>query len=189
MLKILSKIVPALFFAFAFFSISSNAQTPRDNLTYEEIEMIRDVQEIDGRMEIYVKAIDRRLMVLENKTAENAKQIEKDSSKWGELPKGTKAELLSDIRKILDETIDKIDDVSARDEKNDLIPYSIHVLADGVKRFVPELEKLKETTTEPREIGLINNSLDSCSEILEAAAKIPKPDKKPKKKKEDANKT
>lgn len=189
MIKNSSKFFLAIFFVFTIFSIISNAQAQRDNLTYEEIEMIRDVQELDGRMEIYVKAIDRRLMVLENKTAENAKQIEKDSNKWGELPKGTKAELLSDIRKILDETIDKIDDVSDRDSKNDLIPYSVHVLADGVKRFVPELEKLKETTTEPREIGLINSALDSCNEILEAAAKIPRPEKKPKKKKIDADKT
>jgi len=189
MIKNSSKFFLAVFFVFTIFPLISNAQAQRDNLTYEEIEMIRDVQELDGRMEIYVKAIDRRLMVLENKTAENAKQIEKDSNKWGELPKGTKAELLSDIRKILDETINKIDDVSDRDSKNDLIAYSVHVLADGVKRFVPELEKLKEATTEPREIGLINSSLDSCGEILEAAAKIPKPEKKPKKKKDDANKT
>lgn len=188
MVKNLLKFSLVLFFVFTFFSSVSNAQQ-RDNLTYEEIEMIRDIQEIDGRMEIYVKAIDRRLMVLNNATATRAKEIEKDSDKWGELPKGTKAELLSDIRKILDETIDKIDDVSDRDAKNDLIPYSLHVLADGAKRFVPELEKLKATTTEPREIGLINNSLDSCAEILEAAAKVPRPEKKPKKKKPEPNKT
>ena len=177
-----------LLFVFTIFSSVSNAQQ-RDNLTYEEIEMIRDIQELDGRMEIYVKAVDRRLMVLNNATATRTKEIEKDSDKWGELPKGTKAELLSDIRKILDETIDKIDDVSDRDAKNDLIPYSLHVLADGAKRFVPELEKLKQMTTEPREIGLINNALDSCNEIIEAASKTPRPEKKPKKKKPEANKT
>ena len=189
MIKNSIKFSLVLFFVLTIFSSVSDAQQGRDNLTYEEIEMIRDVQEIDGRMEIYVKAIDRRLMVLNNATAPRAKEIEKDSDKWGELPKGTRAELLSDIRKILDETIDKLDDVSDRDAKNDLIPYSLHVLADGARRFVPELEKLKETTTEQREIGLINNSLDSCAEILEAAAKIPKPDKKPKKKKPETNKT
>lgn len=171
-------------FVFIFFSKQANAQ--RDNLTYEEIEMIRDEQELDKRMEIYVKAIDRRLMVLENTTAAHAKEIEKDSGKWGELPKGTKTELLSDIRKILDETIDKVDDVYERDPKNDLIPYSLHLLADGAKRFIPELNKLKESTTDSREIGLINNSLDSCEQILESAAKIPRPDKKPKKKKDDS---
>lgn len=172
-----------LVFAFVIFSAGSNAQPPRDNLTFEEVEMIRDVQNLDGRMEIYVKAIDRRLMILQNATAARADEIKKDSEKWGELPKGTRAELLSDIRKILDESIDKIDDVSDRDAKNDLIPYSIHVLADGAKRFAPEFEKLKEATTDSREIGLLNNALDSCEQILEAASKIPKPGKKPKKEK------
>lgn len=164
------------------FTIYSSAQR-RDNLTAEEIELIRDRQELDLRMEIYVKAVDRRLMVLKNTAVENAKEIEKDSDKWGALPKGTRAELLSDIQKILDETIDKIDDVYDRDAKNELIPYSIHLLADGVRRFVPELEKLKETTTDAREIGLINNSLDACGQILETASNIPRPEKKPKKKK------
>ena len=182
MLSNLIKTVLVSAFALTVFSIPANAQQ-RDNLTYEEIEMIRDVQELDGRMEIYVKAIDRRLMVLKNATVENNVQTEKNSKKWGELPKGTKAELLSDIRKILDETIDKIDDVADRDAKNDLIPYSLHLLADGARRFIPELQKLKEKTTEPREIGLINNSLDSCEQIIEAAAKVQKPDKKPKPKK------
>lgn len=184
MIKNLLKTFFVLIFVFTVFSIDANAQ--RDNLTFEEIEMIRDEQELDKRMEIYIKAIDRRLMVLKNTTAANTKDTEKDSDKWGALPKGTKAELLSDIRKILDETIDKVDDVYERDPKNDLIPWSVHLLANGVRRFIPELQKLKETTTDPREIGLINSSLDSCEQIIETAAKIPKPDKKPKKKKVDS---
>ncbi len=183
MFKYLIKTAAASFFVFSLFTISAFAQQ-RDSLTGEEIEMIRDVQELDVRIEIYIKAIDRRLMVLENTISQNSKQIEKDSDKWGALPKGTRAEILSDIRKILDETIDKIDDVYERDAKNELIPWSLHYLADNAGRFVPELEKLKSATTEPREIGLINNALDSCREIIESAAKVPKPDKKPKKKKE-----
>lgn len=184
MLKNLLKTIFVLIFTFTIFPLYANAQ--RDNLTLEEIEMIRDEQELDRRMEIYIKAVDRRLMILKNTTAANTKEIEKDSDKWGALPKGTKAELLSDIRKILDETIDKVDDVYERDPKNEWIPYSLHLLADGARKFIPELEKLKETTTDLREIGLINSSLDSCQQILETAAKIPKPDKKPKKKKEDS---
>ncbi|CAN5746449.1 hypothetical protein BH20ACI4_BH20ACI4_09780 [soil metagenome] len=184
MFKNLLKTIFVLIFTFIFFSNHANAQ--RDNLTFEEIEMIRDEQELDKRMEIYVKAVDRRLMVLKNTTAANTKEIEKDSDKWGALPKGTKVELLSDIRKILDETIDKVDDVYERDPKNEWIPYSLHLLADGAKRFVPELQKLKETTTDGREIGLINNSVESCEQIIETAAKIPRPEKKPKKKKDNS---
>ncbi len=67
MLKNLLKTIFVLIFTFTIFPLYANAQ--RDNLTLEEIEMIRDEQELDRRMEIYVKAIDRRLMVLKNTTA------------------------------------------------------------------------------------------------------------------------
>ena len=167
---------------FAFSQISAEAQT-REHLTDEEIELIRDNQELDGRMEIFVKAIDRRLIVLNNTAAANAKQIEKDSDKWGALPAGTKTELLLDISRILTEAIDKMEDVAERDENNELLPYSLHILADGARRFVPELKKFQTANADKRETGAILGALDSCEQILEAAAKIPKPDKKPKPKK------
>ncbi len=165
-----------IIFAFCIFSHSISAQT-RDHLTGKEIELVRDVQELDLRMEIYVKAIDRRFLVLNNDTSE-AKQIEKDSKKWGELPKGTHLELLVDIKKLLQEAIDKIDDVAAREEKSELIPYAVHILADGAQKFVPELEKFQATATEKREKGVIADSLDFSNQIVEASAKIPKPTKK-----------
>ena len=167
-----------LIFAFFIF-VPVSAQT-RDHLTNEEIELVRDVQTIDGRMEIYVKAIDRRLLVLNNDNTQ-ARQVEKDSKKWGEFPTGSRLELLLDIKKILQEAIDKIDDVAAHDAKSELIPYAVHILADGVRRFVPELEKLQATATEKREKGVIADSLEFSNQINEAAAKIAKPTKKRKK--------
>jgi hypothetical protein len=168
-----------LIFASLIFAQPISAQT-RDHLTNEEIEIVRDVQELDRRMEIYVKAINRRFLVLNNDNSQ-AKQIEKDSEKWGELPKGTRIELLVDIKKILQEAIDKIDDIAAREEKSELIPYALHILADGAQKFIPELEKFQATTTEKREKGVIADSLNFSNQIIEASAKIPKPTKKRKK--------
>ena len=168
-----------LIFASFIFAQPISAQT-RDHLTNEEIELVRDVQELDNRMEIYVKAINRRFLVLNNDNSQ-AKQIEKDSEKWGELPKGTRIELLNDIKKILQEAIDKIDDIAAREEKSELIPYAVHILADGAQKFIPELEKFQATATDKREKGVIADSLDFSNQIIEASAKIPKPTKKRKK--------
>ncbi len=165
-----------LIFAAFIFASSISAQQ-RDHLTSEEIELVRDIQELDLRMEVYVKAIDRRFLVLNNDNSQ-ARQIEKDSEKWGELPKGTRLELLLDIKKILQEAIDKIDDVALRDEKSELLPYAVHVLADGVRRFAPELEKFRDTATERRETGVIADSLEFSNQIIEASAKIAKPTKK-----------
>lgn len=168
-------------FAFLIFTQTVSAQ-PRDHLTNEEIELIRNIQELDLRMEVYVKAIDRRFLVLNNDNSQ-AVQIKKDSEKWGELPAGTRLELLLDIKKILQEAIDKIDDVALRDEKSELLPYAVHILADGVRRFAPELEKFRDTATERREIGVIADSLDFSNQIIEASTKIPKPTKKRQKEK------
>jgi hypothetical protein len=71
----------------------------RDHLNEQEIELIRDFQEIDKRIEIFVKAAERRLLVLANP---NATQKKKEEEIWGPLPTGTKLELLTDYKRNLE---------------------------------------------------------------------------------------
>ncbi len=165
-----------IFCFISFFSNAANAQQ-RDNLTNEEIELIRDVQELDKRMEIYVKAIDRRFMVLDGDNSQ-AKQVEKDKYKWGELPKGTRTELFLDIKNILQEAIDKIDDVADNDAKNALIPPAVHTLADAAGRFLPKFQIYIEKTQDKKDLGSIYKSVEFCNQIIEASEKVPKVDRK-----------
>ena len=154
------------------------------HLTEKEIELVRNVQELDLREKVFVKAIDRRFLILNNDTSQT-KQIEKDIDVWGDLRQGTRAELLSDIDKILEEATEKIEDVSERDPKNDLIPYAVNDLADGVKRFLPELQNLSKTTTDSREKALIASAVEKCERILEVAPNFPRSSKKPKRPKDN----
>src|SRR6185503_15506171 len=96
----------------------SHAATPqkRDHLTEQEVDLVKEAQALDKRIDVFIKAAERRLMVINGSSAANAKQLKKDSERWGELPTGSRAELVSDIARILDEAITNIDDVSARDE-------------------------------------------------------------------------
>lgn len=180
--KFLIYAVFVLFFSTAAFFENASAQPRRDHLTDQEIEIVRDVQELDKRMEVFVKAIDRRFIVLNNDTTQ-AKQVEKDLDTWGELPQGTRLQLLSDIEKILNEATIKIEDVADRDKNNELIPVAVHVLADGARRFVTMLETAAQASTNEREKGLIDRSLELSNRIIEVSANFPKPDKKKKKKK------
>ena len=82
------------------------------------------------------------MMVITNSAAANAKQLKKDSERWGELPTGSRAELVSDIARILDEAITNIDDVSARDERNPLIAKSLRKLAQTVNSIMAQLKPL-----------------------------------------------
>lgn len=177
-----------LFVGLQFFAANSAFSQRRDHLTEMEVELIRDAQEIDSRMDIFVKAIDRRFLVLNNDTSQ-AKQVGKDLDKWGELPTGTRAQILRDIEKILDESISKIDDVATRDMKSDLFPVAVNVLANGAVRFLPELKSQLDKTTVETEKGSILNSIDFCEQIISASAKVPKlNDKEMKKMKKDGRK-
>ncbi|MDQ3711525.1 MAG: hypothetical protein M3388_04830 [Acidobacteriota bacterium] len=160
------------------FPFSANAQR-RDQLSEMESELVREAQEIDRRMEIFVKAVDRRFLVINNDTSQS-KKVEKDSEKWGELPKGTRAQLLLDIEKILEEAISKIDDVAAHDAKSALLPKAVHILADSSKRFLPQLKSQLDKTNTEIEKGAILGAIDSCNQVIEASAKVPKEVKKAK---------
>ena len=77
----------------------------RDHLTEQEVDLVREMQEIDQRIAVFVKAADRRLLVLINP---NSEQKPKEEEIWGPLPKGTKVELLTDYKRILEEAEEKM---------------------------------------------------------------------------------
>jgi len=105
------------------FVSAGTANAQRDHLTPQEVDLVKEAQVLDKRIEVFIKAADRRMLVLNGgaPAAANSKQAKKDAALWGDLPTGSRAELISDIAKIFDEAITNIDDVSARDERNPLI--------------------------------------------------------------------
>jgi acyl-CoA reductase-like NAD-dependent aldehyde dehydrogenase len=180
------KVPFCLFSAFLFltfcFPHSALAQK-RNNLTDAEADLIRDAQELDARMDVFVKVIDRRLLAMTDANAAQSKQAQKQLDKWGELRTGTRAELLYDIQRTLEEAIDNIDDAAARDQKNPLFGKAVRVLANGCEKFSPQFKSLQ--LTDEKEKMLLSNSMDSCAQITEAAGRVPKEEKKEEKKKKN----
>ncbi|HZI85832.1 MAG TPA: hypothetical protein VFD48_03295 [Pyrinomonadaceae bacterium] len=166
-------------------AILAGATQSRDHLTPQEVELIKEAQVLDQRMDIFVKAADRRLLVLTGLDAPSAKQLKKDSEKWGELPTGSRAELIGDIAKILDEAITNIDDVSARDEKNPLIPKALRKLAAEATRIYDQLRPMREQAKGDAEIARFEELAENADSILEAAKKLPPPIEKKGKSKVD----
>ena len=103
-------------------AVVAQAFQGREHLTSQEIDLVKDAQILDKRIDVFIKAADRRMLVLNGADTSATKQLKKDSETWGELPTGSRAELIGDIAKIFDEAITNIDDVSSRDENNPLIP-------------------------------------------------------------------
>ncbi len=167
------------------FTVSATAFAQRtDHLTKEEIEILRNVQDLDNRMEVYEKAIDRRFLAIKgskNLSSKQLKQIEKDSEHWGELPKGDFSRLVLDIEKILDEAIDKIDDVAQRNRENVVLPYAIHDLADYSRDLIPRVQKLMSNAKNEDDKGSLATTIESCNQVIEASKQVPKPKGKLKK--------
>src|SRR2546423_7804643 len=119
----------------------------RDNLTDAESELIRFHQEIDKRIEVFIKAADRRFAIINGTAQPSTKKLMKDEPDWGDVPKGTHAQLLDDIAGILDEALTNIDDVSRRDEKNPLISRSLRKLTSATNGYLNQLSALKNKIT------------------------------------------
>ncbi|MCU1266670.1 MAG: hypothetical protein JWM21_2988 [Acidobacteria bacterium] len=153
-------------------SFAAAAQS-RDHLTPQEVELVQESQVLDKRTEIFVKAIERRMLALNGAAASNVKQLQKDSEKWGELPKGTRAELIGDIAKILEEAITNIDDVSFHDEKNPLLSKALRKLDTTAEQLITQLTPLGEQTKNADEISSISQALENAQSIIEAAKKLP----------------
>ncbi|HEX7530506.1 MAG TPA: hypothetical protein VF333_05125 [Pyrinomonadaceae bacterium] len=174
----------ALFAGLLLISGSVSAQT-RDHLTDQETELVRFHQELDKRIEVFIKAIDRRFAIINGTAPLVVKKLVKDEPEWGEVPKGTHTELLGDIAGILDEAITNIDDVNHRDEKNPLISRSLRKLTSSAKGYLNQLAVLKNQAKDPDEAAAIDRVADNANQIIEVGSKLPPPtpesDKKKKK--------
>jgi len=159
----------------------------RDHLTPKEVELVQDSQLLDQRIDVFVKAIERRLMVMNGTQAANTKQSKKEAELWGELPKGSRAELLSDIDRILDEAITNIDDVSTKDEKNPLLAKAVRRLAAEATQLKTQLSPLREQAKSEEELASLEHLLESGQSIIDATSKLAPtlPETKGKKKKTD----
>src|SRR2546421_7864948 len=83
-------------------SAAAHAQA-RDYLTDDEIELIRDAQQIDMRIDVLTHAIDRRFAALNINVSPPAR---KETADWGAPPTGTRLQLLYDIKRLLHKAID-----------------------------------------------------------------------------------
>lgn len=167
---------------------ASAAFQAREHLTPEEIELIKDAQILDKRIDVFIKAADRRMLVLTGTTAPASKQMKKDSETWGALPTGTRAELIGDIAGIFEEAIVNIDDVNARDEKNPLIPKALRNLAAAASRIVEQLKPAEAQAKSDAEISSFGQLTENADAILQAANKLPPPVEKKGKSKSEKQK-
>jgi hypothetical protein len=156
------------------------AAARRDPLTEKEADLVREAQALDKRTEVFIKAAERRLLMLSAPNA-TAKESPKDIEKWGELA-GTRAQLLGDLANILDEAVTNIEDVGTHNSKSGLIPKSIRKLAEASTRFLPQLTALRDRVNDD-ERGELERAVEQIQEIIASVNKLPAETVETKKKK------
>jgi transcriptional regulator of heat shock response len=139
----------------------------REPLTPQEIEMVREAQQLDARTALFVKIAERRLAAV---TGAEQKQ---SAVSWGELPKGTRAEYLADFAGILDEAIENVDDTASRSPESPQLDKSVRKLAEAAARFLAQLTPLRETIEDGPERESLERGLDNLRQVIEAAKKAP----------------
>ena len=139
----------------------------REHLTDEEIELVRDNQELDKRTGVFIKAAERRLLAVTN-PEEASKQSAKDKEKWGEV-KGTRAQLFYDVSKIFDEAVTNVDDAAQHNPDSPLLRKSLYKLSEAAGRVVPQLTRLREGVQDEAEADQLDRAIQTAQEILEAA--------------------
>lgn len=179
-----------LFVAVLFsFGATANAQH-RDYMSDEEIELVRDAQDIDLRIDTLSTMIDRRFTAL-GIDAGGAKVKPKNADKWGPEPTGTRLQLFHDIRLLLQKAADDIDDIAGRNEisqaqnkmEGKLFPKAVRSLAASATRYLPLLETAGSKSEDRMEQGTISKAIELCEAIIESAKKLPpEPTKEEKKK-------
>jgi hypothetical protein len=166
------------FFALALLCSFAFAQSKRrDHLTPEEADRVRDAQLIDERAKVFVKAAERRYLALTNPNAAGSKEAAKDAELWGAFPKGTRAELLGDLAKILDEAINNIDGAAERKPDDKALHKAVRLLSAACKRWLPTLQAMLPEAKGPEKLAL-DEAIEYAQSVVDSESKVPAEEKK-----------
>lgn len=183
MLMIKSRNCTALILALLVFTITFVSHVSgqrRDYMTDAEADLVRDAQDLDKRIDVLTKMIDRRFVVLGIDVGgwkPNAKQAEK----WGAEPAGTRLQLLNDIRLLLQKGIDDVDDVAMHNDnalaqnrkEGQIFPRAVRLFASAAQRYRDVLKATAGKTRDEKELGTMLSGIESCEQVIEAVGKLP----------------
>jgi hypothetical protein len=153
--------------AFLLSSFSVAQSKKRDHLTEQEGDKVREFQQIDQRIGVFIKAADRRILLL---TTPNATQKKKEEEEWGPLPTGTRLELLADYKRILEEAEEKMDDAYQRDGKADFLKKALTKFKDAANRQIPQLRALAPQMTDKKEQRALEEAIEEAETVTKANA-------------------
>ncbi|MCI0387970.1 MAG: hypothetical protein MOB07_04275 [Acidobacteria bacterium] len=164
--KIRYSLLPVFLFAVCLLLGAGLQIQKRDHLTEKEDELVREFQEVDKRIEIFIKAAERRLLVLANP---GATQKKREEDTWGPLPTGSRLELLQDYKRILEEAEEKMDDALNRDSKSPALEKALSKFRESAVRQIPQLRALAPQLTDKREQRALVEAIEEAETVSKAS--------------------
>jgi hypothetical protein len=142
----MTKVIPFLtaLLLLLVFPASGTGQGRGDVLNAQEGERVREAQEIDWRVEVFLKIADRRLDAVAGLTPKLSK---KEEENWGSTPTGTPEQLLRAYIKIIDELESKVDDAYERDPNSPKMKKAMEKLLKGAEANLVRLQQLGQTVS------------------------------------------
>ena len=139
-------------------------RSQRDHLTAQEVELVRDAQELDARTTVFIKAVERRMRVINGQTPEDAKSVTVGYKSTAEI----------------DEAIENIDDTAQHNPKSPLLHKSVRKLSDAATRWLAQLTPMRDTVSDKSEREQLELAIDNAQQVVEAAKKLPAEEKEEK---------
>jgi hypothetical protein len=147
----------------------SAAQRSGDYLTAGELDLVRDVRQIDVRTMVFMTVANRRLLALADPNAEPKEK--RFGPKFGPLQKGTQVELLDDYRRTLDELMVKLDDEFERGGLTGDLRKALEMVVLETERQMKEIEGLRPKLTETDADRFARKALEVARELHDGSKK------------------
>lgn len=153
-----------------FMSPLTTCAAQRDNLTATEADRVRDARDIERRVDAFIKVAERRLLALTDPQAAQSRQVQRDMEQWGELPTGTRLQLLSDLAQTLNEAITNIEDAATRPGTvAEQGTRALRKLSEASSRFLTQLTPMRAGLSEESpEREQLERAIQYAQEIVAA---------------------
>jgi hypothetical protein len=157
--------------------VAGRAQLSGDYMTEQENEDVREAQEIDGRIKVFMKIAGHRLALLTHNPEDDAKKSGKKSGKEPDqqekdeiaLSKLSHAELLRHYSRAIQETMDKLDDAHERNPKSGALTKALVTLRDSTDKQLSILHSLEPRAKDQAEADALRQAIKDAEEANKGA--------------------
>jgi len=159
-------------------SATGRAGQSGDYMTEQENEDVREAQEIDGRIKVFMKIAGHRLALLTHSAEEDSgKKPDKKPSKQSEqeekdqlaLSRLSHADLLRQYSRAIQETMDKLDDAHERNPKSGALTKALVTLRDSTDKQLSILHSLEAGAKGQAETDALRQAIKDAEEANKGA--------------------